>query len=219
MAFAQIYVQEEDPGAVGFGNEWVVPSTGLKFIRNSANTGWTPFGSAVVPNGGFYRSNSTIQLSGALTGNTGFAPISSPDFNTSLKVAGVNVATVNDLTNAWKTIESNIDSRIMEAMSLYTSKSSVSDSIAMHQGSVVGSTWNDPIVIPMPQYTSDSVTASTSNSTITIMYAPQYSTAAYRNEGDTEDVDPSVPGTSFISYAGGPGGTASAVRYVVVAQR
>ena len=44
-------VQEGDPGAVGPGTWWVIPSTGAESIRNAANTGWiATSGSGAIPN-------------------------------------------------------------------------------------------------------------------------------------------------------------------------
>ena len=39
-----LYVQEDDPGAVGAFTEWDVPSTGNMYRRNASNSSWILFG-------------------------------------------------------------------------------------------------------------------------------------------------------------------------------
>lgn len=224
MAQGVVYVQEEDPGAVGFGNEWRVPSTGNCYVRNPSNSAWTYFGNANQVNGGFATKDG-FTLTGALTGPTGWAPSSSPDFTTSLTIAGVNAATVNDLSALRKLVDASMDARIAEQMAVFTSAVSINDSFAFGQGIIVGSTYDDPIVVPAPQFTSDGTTASSTNSTINLMITPMYAVGTggvkYRNEADTEDVTPAL-GVSFIAYHIyyiGETKMPVTIRYLVVAQR
>ena len=203
MAYAKIYVQEDDPGAVGFGNEWIVPSTGLKYIRNNANTAWTIWGSAVRPDGGFIQtSDSGFVSTGAITGNTGWAPIDSPDFSTSLKIAGVNAATVNDVEAAKKSINENVEAIVSQLISHFITASIPSGNLTMSQKTLTQVAYNTPLIIPMPVYSGSDTTADPSNSKITIMYTSFFGNGytKFRDTLDTVDVDPSIPGTTFISY-------------------
>ena len=225
MAIGQVYIQEEDPGAVGFGNEWLVRSTGLRFVRNSSNTAWVSYGSAALPNGGFLPYNTTggVTIYGAMTGPTGWAPISSPDFATSLTVNNVSVATVNDLTSMQSQIMSGIDGRISEQVMIFSKSITINSSFAFKQGVTDNAWYNSVIVLPTPVFTSDDTTASPTNSTISIMLTPVWGTGTvlYRNETDTDDVNPYVLGNSFIAYYLNYDAVKqpAKLRYMIVAQR
>lgn len=201
MAF-EIFVQENDPGAVGFGNEWRVPTTGNMYIRNTSNTSWTLIGnanSAYIGN----APTTTFTTSGAITGPTGWAPIASPDFINSCKLNGVNVATVNDLATMRKSINSSIDALISEEISVYTSGYSTGAMIASVCGTLEVDAYDDPFVLPDVIYATDGIIATTANSTISVLVTSSAGDqiTVFRNVEDTEDVVPGVNGVNtFIAY-------------------
>lgn len=154
------YIQDSDPGAVGFGYEWAKPSTGELYARNTSNTAWVLVGILDNANLG------NIPLSGgaatgALTGATGLAPTSSPDFTTSAKRDGVNLARMTDLTDLATTLRAEFASIASSLVSSQVPSSLTAANLAVGGGSQSFSGTaisNQSVTIPLPIF-SDGTTA------------------------------------------------------------
>ena len=138
------YVQDTDPGAVGYGYFWQ-KMNGDRSARNTSNTAWVAQGnvnqaySGAAPLSGF-----TAQ--GAISGATGLAQLASADFQ-ALKLNAVNVATVNDLSDAQTAILKSCDAKINSGISGITAAQTYSAFLACDEGIL-----NDTQVVPFPQF-------------------------------------------------------------------
>ena len=138
------YVQDTDPGAVGYGYFWQ-KMNGDRSARNTSNTAWVAQGnvnqaySGAAPLSGF-----TAQ--GAISGATGLAQLASADFQ-ALTLTGVNVATVNDLSDAQTAILKSCDAKINSGISGITAAQTYSAFLAFDEGIL-----NDTQVVPFPQF-------------------------------------------------------------------
>lgn len=138
------YVQDTDPGAVGYGYFWQ-KMNGDRSARNTSNTAWVAQGnvnqaySGAAPLSGF-----TAQ--GAISGATGLAQLASADFQ-ALKLNAVNVATVNDLSDAQTAILKSCDAKINSGISGIAAASTYSSVFAFDQGIVA-----DAAYVPLPAF-------------------------------------------------------------------
>lgn len=138
------YVQDTDPGAVGYGYFWQ-KMNGDRSARNTSNTAWVAQGnvnqeySGAAPLSGF-----TAQ--GAISGATGLAQLASADFQ-ALRLNAVNVATVNDLSDAQTAILKSCDAKINSGISGITSAQTYSAFLAFDEGIL-----DDARVVPLPQF-------------------------------------------------------------------
>lgn len=110
-AIGNRYSQSSDPGAVGTGYQWLDTTTGNLYERNTTNTGWVMLYNVNQTNGGLLPLTGG-NLSGSITGATGFAAVDSPNFTTSAKLEGVNLATTRDLDNLQDVLTGEIDQKV-----------------------------------------------------------------------------------------------------------
>lgn len=157
MLIGNVYVQANDPSAVGFGYFWANSSTGDLYARNTSNTAWVKQGNLNQAQGGsLARTGGT--MTGAIAGVSGWAPEDSPDFTTSAKLGGVNLATVNDLSNLQTTLTDIIDAKIAAALSAQGITSDVVANTAIGTGVLTFSyptltdVWADTQTIPLPSF-------------------------------------------------------------------
>ena len=145
------YVQDTDPGAVGYGYFWQ-KMNGDRSARNTSNTAWVAQGnvnqaySGAAPISGFAAQ-------GAITGATGLALLSSSNFQ-ALQLNSVNVATVNDLSDAQTAILKSCDAKINSGIAGVTAAQTYSTFLAFDQGIV-----NDAGTVPLPSFSDRSATA------------------------------------------------------------
>lgn len=156
------FIQESEPttGVLAF-DEWCNPVSGNIKIRNSLNTAWTLYGNVDVDRLGL-ASRSGYTASGNITGVTDWATLNSPAFTTSATIDGINIATVNNVTNAKNMLNAIINSRVTTAINSYQRLLSVSDSVALGSGVLqfaYGSSPPAAQTIPLPVFASDSVEA------------------------------------------------------------
>jgi len=145
------YVQDTDPGAVGYGYFWQ-KMNGDRSARNTSNTAWVAQGnvnqaySGAAPLSGF-----TAQ--GPITGATGLAMLQAANFQ-SLMMNSVNVATVNDLSDAETAILKSCDAKINSSISGITASSAYSTMFAYGTGTALahGQT------IPLPSFSDRTAT-------------------------------------------------------------
>jgi hypothetical protein len=100
-------------------------------------------------------------MTGTLAGATGWAPNDSPNFTTSAKLNGVDLATTTNLSDTSTTILNSIAPKITEAVASTASGLSVKGSIARATGLFTFSNSNTQ-TIPLPIYP-DGTTASESD--------------------------------------------------------
>lgn len=110
------YIQSSDPGAVGAGYQWLDSTTGNLYERNTTNAGWVLFANVNQTNGGLLPLTGG-NLSGSITGATGFATVDSPNFTTAAKLEGVNLATTRDLDNLQELLSGEIDQKVSSSLS------------------------------------------------------------------------------------------------------
>lgn len=151
------YIQANDPGAVGTGYQWANTSSGILYERNTSNTAWVAVGNVNQTNyGSLARTGGT--MTGAISGVTGWAPVDAPDFTTSAKLGGVNLATVNDLSNLQTLLTDLIDQKIASSLSSQTVSSSILANTAISTGVLtfdyptLTSTWAPTQTIPLPNF-------------------------------------------------------------------
>jgi len=138
------YIEETDPGSVGAGYQWVHPETGVLKERDTTDTSWTTIGNVNTANYGMLPLAGGA-MQGAITGVSGWAPSTSPNFATSARLNGVNLATVNDLTSLQTTLLALINSQIASGFSALSNSLSINNMIAFGYGAVLV---NQPIPLP-----------------------------------------------------------------------
>lgn len=147
------YIQSNDPGAVGLGKTWLGSSSGNLYIRNTTNSAWTPIGNIDSANLGSLPATGGA-VSGNITGNPGWAASDFHNFATTASIAGVSIATINDVTSRITALEALIGQQISNAVATYASGLTFRDRIAVRAGRQMGATWDIPIVLPI-QYTDE----------------------------------------------------------------
>ena len=221
------YVQATDPGAVGFGYQWANSSSGILYERNTSNTGWVQIGNTNTTNYGLLPSTGGA-MTGAISGVSGWAPETSPDFNISAKLEGVNLATTNDLSTLQTNLEDYVDAQVASAIASQGVTSEVSSNTAIQTGRLQGSTPLTTITIPLPVF-SDGQSASqgqckwivTPGYNITDGTSNIYD-VYYRDDTDAADVDPMAVRTFLAYMAYGPSRAnkqALGIHYMIIARR
>ncbi len=198
------YIQSTDPGEVGTGYQWLNTTTGNLYERNTTNTAWVLVGNVnLVTLGALMRTGGV--MSGPITGVTGWAPLDSPDFTTVAKLAGVNLATVNDLTALQTALEARIKAEAQAAVATALGGVSGSQNIAIGFGTLVGATATTPVTIPLPTFP-DGVQATQAQCKWVVAPlrgntgGPEHARYMYfRDASDSTDVDPTTT-LSFCAY-------------------
>ena len=221
------YVQATDPGAVGFGYQWANSSSGILYERNTSNTGWVQIGNTNTTNYGLLPLTGGA-MTGAISGVSGWAPETSPDFNTSAKLEGVNLATTNDLSTLQTNLEDYVDAQVASAIASQGVTSEVSSNTAIQTGRLQGSTPLTTITIPLPVF-SDGQSASQGQCKWIV--TPGYNITDgttniydvyYRDATDDADVDPMAVRT-FLAYmaygARRANKQALGIHYMIIARR
>ena len=221
------YVQATDPGAVGFGYQWANSSSGILYERNTSNTGWVQIGNTNTTNYGLLPLTGGA-MTGAISGVSGWAPETSPDFNTSAKLEGVNLATTNDLSTLQTNLEDYVDAQVASAIASQGVTSEVSSNTAIQTGRLQGSTPLTTITIPLPVF-SDGQSASQGQCKWIV--TPGYNITDgttniydvyYRDDTDAADVDPMAVRTFLAYMAYGPSRAnkqALGIHYMIIARR
>ena len=198
------WIQATDPGAVGFGYQWANSSSGILYERNTSNTGWVQIGNTNTTNYGLLPLTGGA-MTGAISGVTGWAPETSPDFNTSAKLEGVNLATTNDLSTLQTNLEDYVDAQVASAIASQGVTSEVSSNTAIQTGRLQGATPLTTITIPLPVFSDgQSATQGQCKWIVTPGYNITDGTSNiydvyYRDDTDAADVDPMAVRT-FLAY-------------------
>lgn len=153
------YSQTNDPGAVGAGKTWFHPTTGDIKIRSTSNAAWSKIGNSDLPNLGNVPITGA-SMSGPLSGLTGVAAADAHDFPTSARKAGVELATMNDLSDMQSTLYSNMSEKIAEAIAGYAKSGSARETVAVSYGEIavpLGHGDNYAVSISRPVYSDNSV--------------------------------------------------------------
>lgn len=135
-------------------------STGNMYAANTSATAWNLIGNANETNIGLFPISGG-NLTGAIGGSHGLATLDSPNFTTSAKLDGVDLATVNDLSSTETSILNSISPKITEAVASTSNAITVSANIARATG-ILTFTTSTPQTIPLPTYP-DGTTASESD--------------------------------------------------------
>lgn len=138
------------------GYDVVAVDTGNFYVSNSSATAWVLIGNVNSTNLGMLPLTGGT-LTGAIAGATGLAPNDSPDFTTTAKLGGVQLATVTDLSNTQTTVLNTIAPKVSEAIASVTSGITTAANIAMASGLL---TFTSAVAqtIPLPVF-SDGSTA------------------------------------------------------------
>lgn len=221
------WIQATDPGAVGFGYQWANSSSGILYERNTSNTGWVQIGNTNTTNYGLLPLTGGA-MTGAISGVTGWAPETSPDFNTSAKLEGVNLATTNDLSTLQTNLEDYVDAQVASAIASHGVTSEVSSNTAIQTGRLQGATPLTTITIPLPVFSDgQSATQGQCKWIVTPGYNITDGTTNiydvyYRDATDAADVDPMAVRT-FLAYmaygASRNNKQALGIHYMIIARR
>lgn len=127
------WVGDTDPGSTTAGFDWYDTTTGLLKVRNSSNTAWITVGAIDQTNLGLLPLTGGT-MTGAILGATGWAPSTSPDFATSAKLGGLDLATQQYVQTQITALQTTISTQVTEALAAATSGLSVSANIAFKSG-------------------------------------------------------------------------------------
>jgi hypothetical protein len=146
------FVQPTDPGAVGFGYNWYDSGNGNLWVRSADNTAWNALGNANTSDLGNVPVTGA-NMTGALTGVTGWAPVDSPNFTTAASLEGVELATQNDLATLQQNMENLINNQVSSALASYAQSTNglLSSSISILTGTLDFSGTSGPSAIPPAQ--------------------------------------------------------------------
>lgn len=216
------YVQDSDPGAVGYGYQWLHSNGTLK-ERNASNTAWITIGTVTTTNMGLVAT-SGANMTGALTGVTGWAPVASPNFTTSAQRAGINLVDQTELAAAIAALDASIDAKVASAVSTIVDTSvSFGNNFVATTGELTPTpSYNSTCQVPIPSYANGQVAQ---ESECTVMVAPSdWGINTVSLGGDTSKMQSVVKqsGTKFQyqSYnITSNGNYAMKMRYLVIAQR
>lgn len=142
------------------GYDAVDTSTGNIYASNTSATGWNLAGNVNSTNLGLVPITGAT-MTGAIGGATGWAPLDAPNFTTSLKLNGVDVATTAALASTSTTILNSIAPKITEAVASTSAGITVKSNIARARG-LLHFTSPTPQTIPLPTYP-DGTTANESD--------------------------------------------------------
>lgn len=144
-----VYVQDSDPGSVGYGYAWA-HSDGTWKWRNTGNTAWVTIGNANQGSFGHLPVTGGA-MTGAITGNTGWAGADNHDFPTGAKINGVSIATINDVTTKFNELANSITSRVNQAVSASSSSATTAASnIAISKGTKTFTATGQTFQLPTP---------------------------------------------------------------------
>ena len=220
------YVQASDPGAVGAGYQWYNTSSGIVYERNTSNTGWVQIGNANSTNYGLLPLTGGA-MTGAISGVTGWAPETSPDFNTSAKLEGVNLATTNDLSTLQTNLEDYVDAQVASALASQGVTSEVSSNTAIQTGTLKGATATTAVTIPLPVFSDGQVASPAQCKWIVSVYDAKTGDTAdsyylyFRDSTDSVAVDPTAVRT-FCVYTAKSNRSlkvAAGIQYMIIARR
>lgn len=218
----QRWLQDSDPGgSASYGEQWL-HSNGTLRERTQSGT-WSVIGNVLTTNMGLVAT-SGANMTGALTGVTGWAPVASPNFTTSAQRAGINLVDQNELTAAINALEASIDSRVSEAVSSIVDTSvSFGNNFAVATGELTPSpSYNSTVTVPKPTYANGETPA---DDECTVMVAPaDWGTSLVELGGDATKMQSLVKqnGTKFQYQSYNitvRGNYAMKMRYLVIASR
>lgn len=157
------YVQAGDPsgqqGFIGVGSQWQDTTSGKLYERTSDNSAWKLIYVVDQDRGGLLPVTGG-SVTGAILGTTGWAPVDSPNFNTSAKLGGVDLATVNYVNSIATGLSDSISAQINQAVASTVGNTQVNANIAKQKGTFTptlsaGLSMSVPpafAAIPLPQY-------------------------------------------------------------------
>ena len=220
------FIQATDPGAVGFGYQWANSSSGILYERNITNTGWVQIGNTNSTNYGLLPKTGGT-MSGAIFGVSGWAPETSPDFNTSAKLEGVNLATVNDLSTLQTNLEDYVNAQVASAIASLGVTSEVSSNTAIQTGTLKGATATTAVEIPRPVFSDGQVADEAQCKWIVSIYDAKTGDTAdsyylyFRDSMDFAAADPTAV-RKFCVYTAKSDRSlkvAAGIQYMIIARR
>lgn len=221
------YIQSNDPGAVGFGYQWANSSTGILYERNTSNTAWVQIGNTNSANYGLLPLTGGT-MTGAIAGVSGWAPETSPDFNTSAKLEGVNLATINDLSTLETNLENYVNDQIASALSSQGTTTEVATNLAIGTGTLKGATATTAVTIPLPLFSDGQQASEAQCKWIVSLYDAHTGLAEsdgyylyFRDSTDSAAVNPTAVRT-FVAYMAKLDRTskeAAGIQYMIIARR
>ena len=137
------------PTAVA-GYDAVDTSTGNQYAANSTATAWNLIGNTNQVNLGL-AAITGFTATGAIAGATGWAPMDSPNFTSSAKLGGIDLATTDQLATTSTSILASIAPKITEAIASLSTSVTVKGSIAVASGILTFAN-NTAQTIPLPTY-------------------------------------------------------------------
>ena len=226
MLIGNVYVQANDPSAVGFGYFWANSSTGDLYARNTSNTAWVKQGNLNQAQGGALPLTGGA-MTGAISGVSGWAPETSPDFNTSAKLEGVNLATTNDLSTLQTNLEDYVDAQVASAIASQGVTSEVSSNTAIQTGTLKGATATTAVEIPRPVFSDGQVAEEAQCKWIVSIYDAKTGDTAdsyylyFRDSTDSAAADPTAV-RKFCVYTAKSDRSlkvAAGIQYMIIARR
>jgi hypothetical protein len=157
------YVQSGDPsgtgGFIGVGSQWQDTTSGKLYERTSDNTAWKLIYVVDQDRGGLLPVTGG-SVTGAIVGTTGWAPVDSPNFNTSAKLGGIDIATVNYVNSIATGLSDSISAQISQAVASTVGNTQINANIAKQKGTFAPTLSSvqsmtippDFAAIPLPQY-------------------------------------------------------------------
>lgn len=137
------------------GYDAVDTSTGNLYASNTSATAWVLIGNVNQANLGMLPLTGGA-LTGAISGATGLAPIDAPNFTTSAKLLGVDLATQTYVDTVNNTTLTGIAPKITQAIASISAGITVKGSLARANGILVfpsgGSGFPAAQTIPLPIY-------------------------------------------------------------------
>jgi len=220
------------------GYDLVDTTTGNAYFANATATAWNLVGNINNVNLGLLALTGGT-MNGAITGATGWAPNDSPNFTTSIKLDGVNLATTLDLTTKANDILNGIAPKITEAVATTSASLNVKANIALAKGVLTftqgygtsdGVHPNPPQTIPLPTYPDGSsaaeadcvwivsVVSQESNVSMSNLRFSTGTASSWANV-DSNLVDPNAVRTFCVTQYDGSSSYTTKVVYMIIGVR
>lgn len=228
MLSGNTWVQGNEPGTPSACQEWIKPSTGDRYFRNTTNTAWIYHGRIDEELGGAVSKGGDM-MGGPLLGSHGLPPQADPDFDGTVRQEGLPVALQRHLAALERRLMDRQASEVKRIFASKTQMSAVAQSLAFAASTVVKTINNlvaDGVAIDLPVFKSDNQTATTDQVLgygIEVLRRTGFDTGVHETYDrvffDFDEVSPRLFKLTSVGYAIAPATSTFKIRTWILAVR
>lgn len=161
MLQGNTWIQDDEPGTPSACQEWIQPTAGTRYFRNTTNTAWVYHGRIDEELGGAVSKGGDM-MGGPLLGSHGLPPQTDPDFNGTVRQEGLPVALQRHLAALERRLMDRQASEVRRIFASKTQMSAVAQSLAFESAFVtktINAFTTDGVAIDLPTFKSDNQVA------------------------------------------------------------